>query len=256
MGDNLASFFRTTSRKLYFILKKGGKCERCGLELEKEPYLADFHHKDEKLKEYHPTDILSNSLSKAEKELDKCELVCAICHRRIHYNIERLNKYRELIYEKINDESFFTEKRDLINDKEIVDGVIELNNKGLFVKTIAKELGINRTSVMTILERNGLEPNKFDRSNDNKKGIDEREFREAAKQGLNAKQMAEKFDCSKATIFNYLNEYDVKLVGSLQKNKKNLDKFKSLLDDGKSVKEICDYFGFSDTTFRRWKSSV
>ena len=62
---------------------KGGKCEICGYD----KYLGalDFHHLDPAQKDF----AISNSniyknLDKLKKELDKCILVCANCHREIH----------------------------------------------------------------------------------------------------------------------------------------------------------------------------
>jgi len=61
----------------------GGKCifcayDRCSAAL-------DFHHKDESTKEFGLSqDGLTRSWERTKKELDKCVLVCANCHREIH----------------------------------------------------------------------------------------------------------------------------------------------------------------------------
>lgn len=75
---------RGLKRKLELIKLRGGKCEICGYN--KNISVLEFHHVDPNEKEL-KLDIrhLSNSnLDKIEKELDKCILVCANCHREIH----------------------------------------------------------------------------------------------------------------------------------------------------------------------------
>lgn len=64
---------------------KGGKCEICGYD--KCIGALDFHHLDPSKKDF----AISNSniyknLDKLKEEVDKCILVCANCHREIHYN--------------------------------------------------------------------------------------------------------------------------------------------------------------------------
>lgn len=61
----------------------GNKCSICGYDKCKEA--LDFHHLDSTQKEFNLSDrnlILDWTLIK--KELDKCILVCANCHREIH----------------------------------------------------------------------------------------------------------------------------------------------------------------------------
>lgn len=63
----------------------GGKCFRCCGEFH--PHVFDFHHKDPTEKEFNLSLIMKvrykmNDIIK--KELDKCNLVCANCHRMIH----------------------------------------------------------------------------------------------------------------------------------------------------------------------------
>lgn len=63
----------------------GGKCRRCGLKsTHYEVY--DFHHRDPSKKDI---TISKHRLCFAsiKKELDKCDLYCANCHRIIHYGI-------------------------------------------------------------------------------------------------------------------------------------------------------------------------
>ena len=61
------------------------KCEICGYD--KCLGALDFHHLDPSQKDF----TISNSniyknLDKLKEEVNKCILVCANCHREIHYN--------------------------------------------------------------------------------------------------------------------------------------------------------------------------
>jgi len=68
---------------------KGGKCMICGYT--KYPGSLDFHHLDPKQKEFGiSVRGLTRSWEKIRKEIDKCILVCANCHREIHAGITQL----------------------------------------------------------------------------------------------------------------------------------------------------------------------
>lgn len=62
---------------------KGGKCQICGYK--KYVGALDFHHIDEKSKEFGlGSGGLTRSWVRTKKEVEKCILVCANCHREIH----------------------------------------------------------------------------------------------------------------------------------------------------------------------------
>jgi hypothetical protein len=65
---------------------KGGRCSVCGYD--KCLPALEFHHVDPSQKE---TKIGANfsTFKKAKPELDKCILVCANCHRELHYETDR-----------------------------------------------------------------------------------------------------------------------------------------------------------------------
>jgi len=58
-------------------------CEICG---EKEPICLEFHHKDGENKDFNLGDVKSRGWGKEriKKELEKCRVLCANCHRKIH----------------------------------------------------------------------------------------------------------------------------------------------------------------------------
>lgn len=58
----------------------GGECENCGYK--KNADALDFHHKDPSTKEDNYRSRVG--WKRLKKELDKCMLLCANCHREIH----------------------------------------------------------------------------------------------------------------------------------------------------------------------------
>lgn len=80
--DNALIYERQVERKKKFVEYKGGKCIRCGYNR----YIGalDFHHRDPNEKEF---EINTNyTLERMMIELDKCDLICANCHREEHGN--------------------------------------------------------------------------------------------------------------------------------------------------------------------------
>lgn len=67
----------------------GGKCSRCQQSFPLVCY--DFHHMDPKEKDHFPCRLLQGNREKLKAEIIKCELVCANCHRLIHFQEEALD---------------------------------------------------------------------------------------------------------------------------------------------------------------------
>lgn len=70
----------------------GGKCIRCGYS--KCMAALEFHHRNSETKgynianftkAYNPQTAWPENQAKVREELDKCDLVCANCHREIHF---------------------------------------------------------------------------------------------------------------------------------------------------------------------------
>lgn len=75
------------SRKEEIVLKVVGSysCKLCGYNNCKQA--LEFHHLDPTLKEYRIADLITHKEDTIIKELEKCILVCANCHREIHYGL-------------------------------------------------------------------------------------------------------------------------------------------------------------------------
>ena len=71
------------SRKRALVEYKGGKCARCGYN--KSFKALDFHHLDSADKKFTVAYYTYKPMEELQEEVDKCILLCANCHREIHY---------------------------------------------------------------------------------------------------------------------------------------------------------------------------
>jgi len=73
-------------RKVLLIWKLGGKCNACGLDYNGENgAMFQFHHKDPTTKEFTiGSSLTDKSIQDLQKEVDKCNLLCANCHSVHH----------------------------------------------------------------------------------------------------------------------------------------------------------------------------
>ncbi len=56
----------------------------CSVCDEKEPECLELHHIDPSVKEHNPSDLSRISLNAFLKEAEKCVVLCANCHRKVH----------------------------------------------------------------------------------------------------------------------------------------------------------------------------
>lgn len=94
-SSNSITLLRRKAREIG-VEKLGGKCKRCGID---KTYLLDFHHRDPNEKDGELSDFSKGyDLTKFFQELEKCDLLCANCHREFHYlyNLNNLS-YEEFL---------------------------------------------------------------------------------------------------------------------------------------------------------------
>ncbi len=77
-----AQIQRWKDRKVKAIDYLGGECKDCGYK--GHPNVYDFHHRDAATKKYTWTKLRLRSWTDVIEELDKCDLLCANCHRLRH----------------------------------------------------------------------------------------------------------------------------------------------------------------------------
>ena len=80
---NKAVKYKQEFRKWFAEYKSTLSCEKCG---ESKYWLLDFHHTDPSKKDAEISKLVSKcSKSMLLKEIDKCKILCANCHRDLHY---------------------------------------------------------------------------------------------------------------------------------------------------------------------------
>ena len=83
---------RLEKRKVIQQIKSSSECSMCG---ESRWYCLDYHHKGDKV------DSISNlmkghiNIDKIKKEMKKCDVLCANCHREVHYQERVMGIERE-----------------------------------------------------------------------------------------------------------------------------------------------------------------
>ena len=71
-------------KKWFKNYKTNLKCSICE---DSHPAIIDFHHKKGEKKENLVSFMVSNgfSIQKIKEEIKKCQVLCANCHRKVHY---------------------------------------------------------------------------------------------------------------------------------------------------------------------------
>lgn len=77
---------RTKQRAIAYL---GGKCNIC--DYNKCVYALEFHHRDPKQKSFGISSSGSTrAWARVKKELDKCVLLCANCHREVEAGVAKI----------------------------------------------------------------------------------------------------------------------------------------------------------------------
>lgn len=96
--------------KLKCVEYKGGRCERCGYN--KCISVLEFHHRDPDEKDFGiARSGHTRSFEKIKPELDKCEILCANCHREEHDRLEGWSESKVIKQCKHCDKVFETSSR-------------------------------------------------------------------------------------------------------------------------------------------------
>ncbi|CAB4141303.1 HNHc domain containing protein [uncultured Caudovirales phage] len=85
---------RRKKLKLLAVKHLGGKCQNCGYD--KCIGALEFHHRDPGEKDFQISNGNTRSLDKLLVEVDKCLLLCANCHRELHYGNSEPSKDRNI----------------------------------------------------------------------------------------------------------------------------------------------------------------
>lgn len=89
-ANNITEKRRNTKEEA--VLYKGRVCLDCGKAYNVK--VMDFHHRDQRLKDFAINDHIYSSLDLIKSELDKCDLLCPKCHRTRHCKEETALIYK------------------------------------------------------------------------------------------------------------------------------------------------------------------
>ena len=119
---------------------KGGKCEICGYD--RCITALEFHHLNRGEKDFSISEsTYSRSMEDLKKEVDKCILVCANCHREIHEKEqEEILNDKEKYEESCNLKRFAMNK---INEIKFND----LLNKGYTIKMLSETFNVSKSTI-------------------------------------------------------------------------------------------------------------
>lgn len=74
-------------REFYIRYKKNLECQQCG---ENHPACLEFHHRYPKEKDFRVgSSVGIYSIERIMNEIAKCDVLCANCHRKLHYDLKR-----------------------------------------------------------------------------------------------------------------------------------------------------------------------
>ncbi len=86
--EKRARNIKCTERRRALIEYKGGKCMDCKGTFVSA--LLDFHHRDPRNKSFGLSfNRMERPIQELKKEADKCDLLCANCHRLRHWKEDR-----------------------------------------------------------------------------------------------------------------------------------------------------------------------
>lgn len=71
----------SNNRRAFYEWKKTLSCENCG---ENHSACIEFHHVDSSKKDYTISRMAGKSMKSIMKEVSKCKILCANCHRKLH----------------------------------------------------------------------------------------------------------------------------------------------------------------------------
>ena len=143
---------RRRKLKHELVQYKGGKCEICGYD--KCEAALDFHHLNPEEKELQLSSGKTHSLEKMKLEADKCILVCANCHREIHYKLNQVKRDEKNKEYELN-ESLIDSQYQKLNCKQAQLNIEEIQkyiDGGLNQKEIAKKCNVSWSTLKRFLK--------------------------------------------------------------------------------------------------------
>lgn len=198
---------RETARKIRIVRELGGKCEHCGLDGIKYPWLIDLHHKDPTQKEIEPNKLYDCRFKDAMIEAAKCILLCGNCHRtehnkQYHYRYVKYEKEMELL---VNNAHIDYEEEHKRIEKERLTIIKKLLANGATMKIMADECNVSKACIFKMLRKYNLKPN-YDPTFLSSKRVTKELFdkiKDLKSQGLTSREISKELGMSKTSVLNH-----------------------------------------------------
>ena len=141
--------------KTHLLHAIGAACQECGYRGENTSSL-EFHHRDPTTKKFDVSkrcigDNIGEILCEIVEELEKCQVLCSNCHMLRHRVTKRWKRLEPLIFQEADRESEWI-KRPRLNDEEVE----RLWRSGKGVVEIADTMSRNKSTISSALQRLGL----------------------------------------------------------------------------------------------------
>jgi hypothetical protein len=149
------TYLTRCAKLLYAFDYKGRYCVGCGLDSFEYPWSIDFHHRNPEEKEFCVKNKIYGTYFKNIKdELDKCDLLCCRCHRKIHFGADKFEENKGDILEKLNklksDEGYADKRREAWSE-DLKNQILDLAKSGESMPRIAEIVNKEYHSVKNFL---------------------------------------------------------------------------------------------------------
>ena len=149
------NYINSRVKLLFAIHYLGRYCKICGFDGFIEPWFMDFHHRNQYDKKYEISTAITSKFENIKEEVDKCDLLCGRCHRRIHGSMfrENIDEVFKKFYKVLEDGGLFTGTGKNQFSEKYDKGIIKLHSKGIKCSEIAKSLNISPSAVYRACKR-------------------------------------------------------------------------------------------------------
>jgi len=216
------TYARRWSKKIKAIEFLGGRCSSCG---EKDVFVLEFHHTDEKENGINELLMRDAYWKDIKKELEKCVLLCGNCHFETHSRNDNTKelKIKLMEYKGASGCQICGHVSDNltaivfhhVGDKEIkitkaISNIVTKNGYGKFLETLIKEIDICEVICVNCHKKKHVMREKFEKLRElidykvnnlmDKKRVDRDNVYSLHENGFSQKEIARRMGCYQSCI--------------------------------------------------------
>ena len=203
------------TRLLYAIEYLGRFCKMCHFDGFIEPWFMDFHHTDRESKGYEvKNQIMHGRFERMKPEIDKCEILCGRCHRKLHSSEQTYQRLSVQITNKLLDLTI--RNGDFRTHREFTEGdahaVTKLAAQGMSITEIADEMGKEYHSVKYRLRKLGIKC--VDHRAKRAMKFPQEKIEQLLSEGMSCREIAKQIGINRTTITAFAKTNHPKISGS------------------------------------------